>query len=84
MAEYKASIVGKTAFYDFEDWKTVEVKSNFDGSVQWTYQLPVTGAWSGADAALQLIPVMVPTFDATQRSLLPTDEAYSGSKAAKW
>lgn len=83
VAEYKASIVGKTAFYDFEDWKTVEVKSNFDGSVQWTYQLPVTGAWSGADAALQLIPVMVPTFDATQRSLLPTDEAYSGSKAAK-
>lgn len=83
VAEYKASIVGKTAFYDFEDWKTVEVKSNFDGSVQWTYQLPVTGAWSGADAALHLIPVMVPTFDATQRSLLPTDEAYSGSKAAK-
>lgn len=83
VAEYKASIVGKTAFYDFEDWKTVEVKSEFDGSVQWTYQLPVAGAWSGADAALQLIPVMVPTFDATQRSLLPTDEAYSGSKAAK-
>lgn len=83
VAEYKASISSRGAIYDFEDWTTVEVKSEWDGSVQWTYQVPSAGQWAGADAALQLIPIMVPEFDVSQRSLLPTDEAHSGSKAAK-
>lgn len=75
---YVAKIIGKQMVtkYDFEEWKTMENGNDSKNN----YELPAAPGWCGADAALSLIRI----FDIeTGNSLMSTEEAHSGDKAAK-
>ncbi len=75
---YVAKIAGKQVVmkYDFEEWKTIENSEDPKNN----YELPAAAGWSGADAALSLIRLFDIEVD---NSLMATEEAYSGAKAAK-
>lgn len=81
---YVISIGGKATAYDFETWQTIEIKDWFD-EVTWAYEIPATGGWAGADAALNLVKQMLEgggiTFN--DKSLVATVDAHSGNKAAQ-
>lgn len=75
---YVAKIVGKQVVlkYDFEEWNTVENGADEKNN----YEIPAMGNWSGADAALSLIRIFSIEVG---NSLMSTEDAYLGNKAAK-
>lgn len=79
---YKALIEGITRLYDFEDWKTISVE---DANGKWEYEIPQYGGWTGADQALNMVRIMLQTegIDFNEKSLMSSDDSYSGDKAAK-
>lgn len=77
---YTVSVNGMIKMYTFEDWKT-QTSELID---TWTYELPAVGGWTGADDALGLAQSMLETGGfVVGKSLVATDDAYSGAKAAK-
>lgn len=80
---YTVFVEGVSRFYDFESWQTILIEDKYNGN--WEYEIPQSGGWTGADQALNLVRVMLKNdgIDFNEKSLMSTDDSYSGEKAAK-
>lgn len=77
---YSVKVAGLLKIYTFEDW-SAKTSSLID---TWTYEIPSAGGWTGADDALGLVQSMFESEGlVVGKSLMATDVAHSGIKAAK-